>query len=195
MDQAQSRTNATVKGRRRCLGLRRTRSSSSLDGSGPEMARLIQEFEDQTRRAGNRWDVTMNRRRHAQMAFAQDGAITEPSHGRDGEPVRENTAVISLSCIQRDVVDTAVAAQCGRWRNFGLEHIPITRKTTSIFSARPPVTREVKEETVQMSSLKNDFRLFSRLYIASQIRHGDIDEVLSAQNQGPSTCLLSQMGA
>jgi len=33
-----------------------------------------------------------------------------------------------------------------------------------------------KKKQLQMSSLKNDCSLFSRLYIASQIHHGDLDE-------------------
>ncbi|KAG0727460.1 hypothetical protein GWK47_034604 [Chionoecetes opilio] len=44
-----------------------------------------------------------------------------------------------------------------------------------------------------MSSLKNDCSLFSRLYIASQIRHRDLDEFFQHENQAcpPS---LSQLG-
>ena len=44
-----------------------------------------------------------------------------------------------------------------------------------------------------MSSLKNDCSLFSRLYIASQTRHGDLDAFFQHENQAcpPS---LSQMG-
>ncbi|KAG0717130.1 hypothetical protein GWK47_008210 [Chionoecetes opilio] len=58
---------------------------------------------------------------------------------------------------------------------------PIKRNNLHLFS-RPPV-REKSRKQLQMSSLKNDCSLFSRLYIASQIRHGDLDEFFQHENQ------------
>ena len=60
-----------------------------------------------------------------------------------------------------------------------------------LFSCLPVTEKSTKQ--LQMSSLKNDCSLFSRLYIAFQIHHGDSDEFFQHENQAcpPS---LSHMG-
>ena len=52
--------------------------------------------------------------------------------------------------------------------------------------------RKIKKN-LQISSLKNDCSLFSRLYVASQIRYGNLDKFFQDENQAypPS---LSNMG-
>ena len=45
-----------------------------------------------------------------------------------------------------------------------------------------------------MSSLKNDCSVFSRLYIASQIRHDDLDEFFQHENQAYPPCLSHMDG-
>ncbi|KAG0721997.1 hypothetical protein GWK47_045289 [Chionoecetes opilio] len=97
----------------------------------------------------------------------------------------------------RDFVDTAVADTVRQMEKLGLEQYetyveerlvnqtvpitdPIKRNNLHLFS-RPPV-REKSRKQLQMSSLKNDCSLFSRLYIASQIRHGDLDEFFQHEN-------------
>ena len=68
---------------------------------------------------------------------------------------------------------------------------PIKRNKLCLFS-RPPV-KEKSQKQLQLKSLKHDCSLFSRLYIASQIRNGDLDEFFKHENQQypPS---LSQLG-
>ena len=68
---------------------------------------------------------------------------------------------------------------------------PITRKNLHLFR-RPPVRHKSRKQ-LQMSSLKNNCLLFFRLYIASQIRHGDLGEFFQHENYAcpPS---LSQTG-
>ena len=60
-----------------------------------------------------------------------------------------------------------------------------------LFSRPPPKSKS--KEKQHISSLKNDRSLFSRLYVASQIRDGDIDTFFRHENQAypPS---LSQFG-
>ena len=53
--------------------------------------------------------------------------------------------------------------------------------------------REKSRAQLQRSSLKNDCSLFSRLYIASQIRSGDLDQFFQHENQAYPPA-LSQMG-
>ena len=68
---------------------------------------------------------------------------------------------------------------------------PINRNNLPLFS-RPPV-RDKSRAQLQRSSLKNDCSLFSRLYIASQIRSGDLDQFFQHENQAYPPA-LSQMG-
>ena len=98
----------------------------------------------------------------------------------------------------RDVVDTAIADTMWQMEKLGLEQYetyvverlvnqtvsitdPIRRNNLHLFS-HPPV-REKSWKQLQMSSLKNDCSLFFRLYIASQIRNGDLDDFFQHENQ------------
>ena len=65
------------------------------------------------------------------------------------------------------------------------------RNNLPLFS-RPPLRAKSKAQ-LQLLSLKNDCSLFSRLYIASQIRSGDLDELFQHENQAYPPA-LSQMG-
>ena len=105
----------------------------------------------------------------------------------------------------RDIVDTAVADTVRQMKKLGLKQYdtyvegrlvnqtvpitdPIKRNNLHLFS-RPPV-REKSRTHLHMSSLENNFSLFSRLYIASQIYHGDLDEFYLHENQAcPRLCL------
>lgn len=68
---------------------------------------------------------------------------------------------------------------------------PIKRNNLHLFSH--PLVRERSRKQLHISSLKNDCLLFSRLYIASQIRHGNLDQFFQHKSQAcpPS---LSQIG-
>ncbi|KAG0723071.1 hypothetical protein GWK47_043325 [Chionoecetes opilio] len=91
IDQTHEQNNAFVKGDGGAVGL--TENPAALRRwmvSGPEMARLIQEFEGSTEK---RQDTDGRHHEQKRHAHCTDGictrcAITEPSHGRDGEPVR-----------------------------------------------------------------------------------------------------------
>ncbi len=57
----------------------------------------------------------------------------------------------------------------------------IKRNNLHLFS-RPPVHKKSSKQ-LQLLSLKNNCSLFSRLYIASQTRNGDLDDFFSHENQ------------
>ena len=61
----------------------------------------------------------------------------------------------------------------------------------ALFS-RPPVSEKTKSQ-LQVVSLKNDCSLFSRLYVASQVRNGNLDEFFEHENQAYPPA-LSQNG-
>ena len=68
---------------------------------------------------------------------------------------------------------------------------PIKRNNHPLFS-RPRLRKKPRTQ-LQVSSLKNDCSLFSRLLIASQTRDGDVDKVFAHENQACPPA-LSNMG-
>ena len=62
---------------------------------------------------------------------------------------------------------------------------PITdpmKKNNLLLFSRPPVLEKTKSQ-LQVTSLRNDCSLFSRLYIASEVRNGNLDEFFEHENQ------------
>lgn len=208
IDQAHEQNNALVKGDGGAVGL--TENPAALRRwmvSGPEMARLIHEFEGSTEKSQATDRRHHEQKRHAQIAFTNDVSSLSRSMEEMGNPFAEYSSDL-LVMDSRDVMDKAVANTIGQIEKLGLEQYktyveerlvhqrvritdPIKRNNLHLFS-HPPV-RETSRKQLQMSSLKNDCSLFSRLYIASQIRHGDLDEFFQHENQAcpPS---LSQIG-
>ena len=103
-----------------------------------------------------------------------------------------------------DSRDTAVASTCSTsdwetWRRSvsGICLVnrtkaitdPIKRNSLPLF-CRPPV-RKKSSKQLQVSSLKNNYSLFSRLYVASQVRNGDLDEFFKHENQACPPSLSS----
>ena len=124
-----------------------------------------------------------------------------------GNPFAENSKDL-LVLDSRDLADPAVIDTLRQIKSLGQEQYdtyvnerlvnqtkpitdPIKRNNLQLFS-RPPVRTKSRAQ-LQRSSLKNDCSLFSRLYIASQIRSGDLDKFFQHENQAypPAS---SQMG-
>jgi hypothetical protein len=208
IDQAHEQNNASVKGDGGAVGL--TENSAALRRwmvSGPEMARLIGEFDGSTE---NRQDTDgrhHEQRRHVQMEFAHDVKSLSKAMEEMGNPFSESSSDL-LVLDSRNIADAAVADTVRRIQKLGLDQYktyvterlvnrttpiedPIKRNNLYLFS-HPPV-REKTRKQLQLSSLKNDCSLFSRLYIASQIRNGDLDEFFKHENQAFPPA-LSQMG-
>ena len=68
---------------------------------------------------------------------------------------------------------------------------PIRRNNLPLFSRSP--VREKSTTQFHLSSLKNDCSLFSRLFVASQMCDGDLDDFFAYENQACPP-VLSQMG-
>ena len=70
---------------------------------------------------------------------------------------------------------------------------PISKNQMTLFS-RPP-SRGPSKTKQTITSLKSDCTLFSRLYIATQIRHGDLDNIFKHENHAcpPSLSLLGKL--
>ena len=124
-----------------------------------------------------------------------------------GNPFAENSKDL-LVLDSRNLADPAVIDTLRQIKSLGQEQYdtyvnerlvnqtkpitdPINRNNLPLFS-RPPV-REKSRAQLQRSTLKNDCSLFSRLYIASKIRSGDLDQFFQHENQAYPPA-LSQMG-
>lgn len=207
-DQAHEQNNASVKGDGGAVGL--TENPAALHRwmvSGPEMARVIREFEKITE-SRMKTDIRHHEQtKHAQMAFARDVKALAGAIEDMGNPFGERSSDL-LVLDTRDIADVAVVESLNQIEKLGQDQYdtyvserlvnhtkPITdlipRNNILLFS-RPPV-REKSKSQQQLSSLKNDCSLFSRLYIASQMRDGNLDEFFEHENQAcpPS---LSHMG-
>ena len=175
IDQAHEQTNASVKG-----GVDLTENPAALRRwmvSGPEMARLIGEFEVSTKKR-NKTDFRHHeQRKHAQMTFGRDITSLTDVIKEMGNPFAENSKDL-LVLGSRDLADPAVIDTLRQIKSVGQEQYdtyvnerlvnqtkpitdPIKRNNLPLFS-RPPV-REKSRAQLQLSSLKNDCSLFSRL--------------------------------
>ena len=159
--------------------------------SGPEMARVVGEFEVSSEKRKETDTRHHENTKHAQMAFARDVKALTAAMEDMGNPFCEKSAVNLLVLDTRDLADTAVIDTVNQIENLGQEQYetyvserlvnqtkpikdPIKRNNLPLFS-RPPV-RERSKSQQQISSLKSDCSIFSRLYIASQIRDGNLEE-------------------
>ena len=125
-----------------------------------------------------------------------------------GNPFCENSSDL-LVLDTRDVADKTVADGIHTIENIGQKRYdayvrerliyqvrpisdPIKRNNIPLFTTTPRGVKSVSQQ--QVSSLKNDCSLFSRLYVASQIRNGDLDEFFQHENQSYPPA-LSKMGS
>ena len=124
-----------------------------------------------------------------------------------GNPfVEESKDLLRLDT--RDIIDPAVADYLGQVEEIGQKQYevfmtnrlieqsvplsePIKKNKLLMFSRLPP--REKSKASLQVTSLRNDVALFSRLYIACQSRDGNLEDFFRYENQAcpPS---LSQLG-
>ena len=208
IDQAHEQNNASVKGDGGAVGL--TENPAALRRwmvAGPEMARLLQDFQGSAEKRQDKDGRHHQQKRHEQIAFEKDVRSLSRTVEEMGNPFNEDSSDL-LVLDSRDIIDPSVADTFLKIKKLGLEQYkayvderlvnrtktvmePIKRNNLHLFS-RPPV-RVKSNKQLQMSSLKNDCALFSRLYIASQTRDGDLDEFFKHENN-PFPPAISQMG-
>ena len=172
IDQTHEQNNASVKGDGGAVGL--TENPAALRRwvvSGPEMARLIGEFEVSTKKRKKTDFRHHGQAKHAQMTFGRDiTSLTDVIEER-GNPFAENSKDL-LVLDSRDLADPAVIDTLRQIKSLGQEQYdtyvnerlvnqtkpitdPIKRNNLPLFS-RPPV-REKSRAQLQRSSLKNYF--------------------------------------
>jgi hypothetical protein len=167
--------------------------------SGPEMARLVNEFEACVApEACHDASYHHEAQKSFQVAFHQDVKSLVQVYEDFGDPFDEESAdlVVLDSKVVADkegVLGMQQVEELGRKRceKFIQESLverktpldePITRNKLDFFST---TSRKKKSKVNQkLSSMKSDCSLFSRLFIACQTRNGDLDDFFRHENQG-----------
>ena len=206
IDQAHEQNNASVKGDGGAVGL--TENPAALRRwmvSGPEMARVINEFQ-------NTAEIKKPELKHheqikrTQVTFVQDVKSLTDVIQEMGNPFCDESKDL-LVLDSRDLADPAVISSIRQIEKLGQEQYdtyvnerlvnqtkpitdPIKKNNLPLF-CRPPI-REKSKTKLQLSSLKNDCSLFSRLFIASQTRDGDLDDFFAHENQAYPPALSHQ---
>ena len=208
IDHAHEQNNASVKDDGGAVGL--TENPAALRRwmvSGPEMARLIGEFEvaTETRRTHNLRHHEESK--HVQLAFARDVKSLANTIEEMRNPFTENSSDL-LVLDSRDLADPAVINTVRKIEKLGQEQYdtyvidrlvnqtkpisaPIKKNNLPLFNRLP--IREKTKSQLQLTSLKNDCSLFSRLYVASQVRGGNLDDFFEHENHAYPPA-LSQNG-
>ncbi|KAL9954824.1 hypothetical protein ACROYT_G042404 [Oculina patagonica] len=209
IDQAHEQNNAIVKGDGGAVGL--TENPSALRRwmiSGPEMARLVNEFEASVTSVTQAQEGKHHEaQRSYQVSFFKDVKSLVATIEDLGNPFLEEsqdlivldtkeiagseavTSLRQIEAIGREQFSTFVAERLVHGKKSLYD--PIKRNKVSLFNSPPP--KASSRATQQLSSVKSDCSLFARLYISCQTRDGDLEEFFKHENQGcpPS---LSHLG-
>ena len=203
IDQAHKQNNGKVKGDGGAVGL--TGNPAALRRwmiSEPEVARLIAEFEaspeaDKETKPGSLRHHEEAKR--TQLSFAEDVKSLTSVIDDMGNPFTEESGDL-LVLDTKDLADSSVLKTVEEAEALGREqfetfvkerlseertksvHDPIKKNKLSLF--RSPRQKEPSKVKQQISSLKSDCELFSRLFIACQTREGGLDEFFEHENQG-----------
>ena len=208
IDQAHEQNNACIKGDGGAVGL--TDNPSALRRwmiSGPEVARVISEFEAAVNPQGTQ-TVTLHHDQipSVQQSFLKNVKALVSVFKEFGNPFQEDSKDM-LVLDTREIVDPIVATSVYDAPKLGQQKFeeffskrlvqrtvpidqPISRNKLPLFGNS---TKAVSKSKHNNKSMKNDLQLFSRLHIACQTRDGNLDEFFKHENQAfpPS---LSDMG-
>ena len=199
IDQAHEQNNGYIKGDGGAVGL--TDNPNALRRwmiAGPEVARIIEEFHDEHHHCGGK----VNTKHHdqtpsVQTSFAKDVCSLISVMEELGNPFEEeSTDVLILD--SKEIADPAVVETIQNVQRLGQEqfqafikeclvdksksiHDVIHRNKLKLFKnmAKTNVSKGKK----QLTSLKSDVGLFSRLYIGCQTRDGNLEEFFRHENQ------------
>ncbi|XP_068756859.1 uncharacterized protein [Montipora capricornis] len=210
IDQAHEQNNARVKGSGGAVGL--TESPVAFRRwmvAGPEIARVLQEFESQLKGETN---VDEKKKHHEQGLSTQK---TFQSHVKQlvstisemGNPFKDDCpellALDTRNCADASVVDTVHRIQelgLRQYKKFVKDvidertvsiHDTISKNTLPLFKRQQP--KQISKASLKLTAVTSDRYLFSRLYIASQQRDGDLEEFFKHENQ-PYPPSLSEFG-
>ena len=159
--------------------------------SGPEMARINEEFLASTDQVGMATDTRHHEESNpVQVSFAQDVQSLTDIIEQVGNPFTENSSDL-IVLDTRDIADPAIIELVRQIEKLGTDRCELNVQVEKTWWKRlalfhyPPF-REHSKSQQQLSSLKNDCSSFSRLYVASHIRDGDMKKFFENENKGYS---------
>ena len=196
IDQAHEQNNACIKGDGGAVGI--TDNPSALRCwmvAGPEVARVIEEFHDE-----NHCKVTTHHDQtpSVKAAFAKDVCSLVSVIEDLGNPFEEESTdplVLDTKEISDQAVVETVFKKCERLaktnfrlftreclveRSKSIDDVIHHNKLKVFGSAKKKKASKGKQ---QLTSLKSDVGLFSRLYIGCQTRDGNLEEFFRHENQ------------
>ena len=207
LDHCHEQVNTIVKGEGGAVGL--TENPAALRRwmvAGPELSRMVQEFEGSN--SSTEENVTHHEQKPGvQNAFSKDVLNTVSSYGELGNPFLEEGENL-MAIHTKDIMDDAVVRTVRDARKIGEEQFNLFIKERFIDRSKPvtsplkknnfptfstPNRKIVSKDKAKVEVLKEDCSLFSRLYIACQIRDGNLDDFFKYENQ-PWPPSLSQLG-
>ena len=199
LDQAHEQVNASVKGDGGAVGL--TENPNALRRwmvAGPEMARMVSEYEETTGLdEHNEYDRHHEQVRSIQEAYAKEVLALIEVFEELGNPFEEDCGEL-YNLETKDVMDKATVESVKDVIKIGTEQYDTFVKERFVDCTKP-ITDKIKKnqlnllDTVsakqtskhkaQVTALKSDCDLFSRLFIACQTRDGKLEEFFKYENQ------------
>ena len=180
--------------------------------SGPELARLINEFQDNIDIVKGRELEFQENRHHEQTQSTQNNCKKQVKELCEvieemGNPFKEESSDL-LTLDSQDIVDNSINATVRNIVTIGKEQfdvflndriverktslfIPLKNNSLTLFSC--PKQKKRSSLATQVSTLKENCSLFAQLYVACHVREGDLDNFFAHENQNfpPS---ISQQG-
>ena len=220
IDQGHEQNNKIVKGDGGAIGL--TESSSQLLRwmvSGPEMSRIINDFELSQELVRNIaiQEEQEDLHHHEQMKGVQNTfrnqvnavcRVCSSTIEEMGNPFADQTGDLFV-LDTRDIADSKVVETVRTVRQLGKDQYQqfvtkrLQERTTPLFDtiqknklplfSSPPATKEKSSDKLKIASLKSICTLFSRLYVSCQVRDGDLEVFFGHETQSFSLS-LSQYG-
>lgn len=207
IDQAHEQNNAHVKGDGGAIGLLEDESAlRRWTVAGPEVSRLIQEFENQSfetkSTTKHHEDVECMQKDFKEKVRSLKKVILEM-----GNPFEEDSTDL-LVLDTHEIVDSNVSKSLKALETLGKKQFaefkeqlktpsrfyePIRKNKVPLFSRKSkPVISKDKEK---MQTMKDDYNLFSRLFISCQNRQCDLEEFFQHENQSspPALARAGQM--
>ena len=196
IDQCHEQSNATVEGDGGIIGL--TQDEHALRRwmvSGPEVARVIEEFED----LQMAHSATLKHHQQTlgvQTAFKKEVSSLVETLIELGNPFEEccDELVVlhSRHVVNCTIADVASVREVGRtqYGDFVKERLvdrsvsiyaPLKRNNLALFKSQR--SSLLTKSSQRLKSVQNDCSLFSRLYIGCQTRNGNVDTFFEHENQ------------
>lgn len=212
IDQAHEQNNAIVKGIGGAIGL--TENPVAFRRwmvAGPEMARLLQEFEDHfmdCNHGGEQHNEHHEQGPATQKNFQRNVKNLVTTISEMGNPFSDECSELVVldtrNCADDSVVDTINTIEelgLRQYKKYVKDVIiertasidnSIPRNSVALFKRQKP--KQITKTSQKLLALTSDRFLFSRLYIASQQRDGDLEEFFMHENQ-PYPPSLSEFGS